>query len=528
MQVIAREKSESMGQLERATAVIDQTMSELWEPGDWPDPVPLTGQTRKPEPYPLEDMPGELREAIKEVQETSQAPLAMVATCALSTLSLAAQGLARVERDSQLSGPISLFTITFADSGERKTTADSFFSAPIRAYEMEQAEAMKSDVSDWKADHQGWIAKKEGLLAEIRRDAKKPKPGDELDQRLRQLEQDEPKEPKVPRLIYGDITPEQLAFALAKKYPTAGIISSEAGVVFGGHSMNNDSAMRNLSALNVFWDGGDHNVDRRTSESFAVRNASLTMSLQVQVDVFAEFMRKAGGLARGGGFLARFLVAWPESTQGTRLYREPDPNMPRLAAYRRRITEILNMPLTFDDTGDGLHRVTLKLDKDAKDVWTGYYNLVESQLKDGDEYRAIRDVASKSADNAARIAALFHVYQHGVTGQIQASDMQAACKVALWHLNESRRLLGELDLSPNLRLAIQLDEWLIKRCNDEGVNQINQTEVLRYVPTSKLRRKDDLMPVLEELIDADRVTAEKNGRTTMITINPKLLGGAQA
>ncbi len=31
----------------------------------------------------------------------------------------------------------------------------------------------------------------------------------------------------------------------------------------------------------------------------------------------------SGALARGTGFLARFLVAWPESTQGHRPYSDP-------------------------------------------------------------------------------------------------------------------------------------------------------------------------------------------------------------
>lgn len=516
----------SISQLEAATAAIDASMPSAWTFDSWPDPLPLGGKVYQAEPYPIDSLPAELRDAIEQVQQASQAPLAMVATCALSALSVAIQGLVKVERDALRVGPCSLFTITFADSGERKTTVDSYFVAPIREYEKAQAEVMKPDVDDWKADHQSWSARKEGLLAAIKQAAKGGKPTDDLESQLRQLEKDEPQEPKVPRLVYGDITPEQLAFSLAKKYPTGGIISSEAGTVFGGHSMGTDSAMRNLAVLNVLWDGGDHIVDRRTSESFAVRGANLTMSLQVQKDVFIEFMRKAGGLARGSGFLARFLVAWPESTQGTRLYREPDPNMAKLAAFNRRLTQILNMPLTFDDSGDGLQHVSVVLSPEAKDTWVKFYNLIETQLIDEGEFADVRDVASKSAENAARIAALFHVYQHGVTGQVSADDMTAACKVALWHLGESRRLLSELQQSPELHLAARLDEWLIERLNARGVNQINQSEVLQYAPTDKLRKKKDLLPVLQELIDADRVSTAKEDRRTMIIVNPKLLNGS--
>ncbi len=66
--------------------------------------------------------------------------------------------------------------------------------------------------------------------------------------------------------------------------------------------------------LNVLWDGGDLSVGRRTSESFTVRNARLTMGLMVQPETLRAFFAKNGLLARGCGFLVRFLVSWPEST----------------------------------------------------------------------------------------------------------------------------------------------------------------------------------------------------------------------
>lgn len=43
--------------------------------------------------------------------------------------------------------------------------------------------------------------------------------------------------------------------AKSKQWPSGGVISSEAGSVFGGHGMGSDSVMRNLAALNQLWDG---------------------------------------------------------------------------------------------------------------------------------------------------------------------------------------------------------------------------------------------------------------------------------
>jgi len=78
--------------------------------------------------------------------------------------------------------------------------------------------------------------------------------------------------------------------------------------------------MRNLGLLNILWDGGRLSVGRKSSESFTVRGARLTISLQVQEEILRSFIEQSGTLARGSGFLARFLLSWPESTQGKRPY----------------------------------------------------------------------------------------------------------------------------------------------------------------------------------------------------------------
>jgi putative DNA primase/helicase len=167
----------------------------------------------------------------------------------------------------------------------------------------------------------------------IKEASKKGKPKDTQQDQLIELERIKPLAPKVPRLLIGDETPEHLAWSLAKEWPSAGMISSEARLIFGAHGMGKDSVMRNLALINTLWDGGSHSIGRRTSESFVVRDARLIVALQVQEATLRSFMEKSGELARGTGFLARFLIAWPESTQGTRFYKEPPKHWPHLARF---------------------------------------------------------------------------------------------------------------------------------------------------------------------------------------------------
>ncbi|MCB2261488.1 MAG: DUF3987 domain-containing protein [Candidatus Thiosymbion ectosymbiont of Robbea hypermnestra] len=106
--------------------------------------------------------------------------------------------------------------------------------------------------------------------------------------------------------------------------------------------MSKDSIMRNLSLLNTLWDGGELPIGRKSSESFTVRGTRLTISLQVQEAVLRNFIEKSGDLARGSGFPARFLLAWPESTQRTRRFGKAPEHWPHLAAFNRRIAEMVH------------------------------------------------------------------------------------------------------------------------------------------------------------------------------------------
>lgn len=253
----------------------------------------------------------------------TKAPVPLVASSALAAIALAVQAHIDVKRAEKLTGPVSLFLLTIADSGERKTTCDKFFTAAIQQYQQDQVKLIQPELKDHKAAMDAWKAKRTGLMEKIRQQVKKDESTAATENALRELDHAKPKPPSVPNLLRGDETPESLAWVLAREWPSGGVVSSDAGIVFGAHGMGKDSIMRNLSLLNMLWDGGELSIGRRTSESFTVRGARLTIALQVQEATLRNFFERSGGLARGTGFLARFLVAWPESTQGQRSYSDP-------------------------------------------------------------------------------------------------------------------------------------------------------------------------------------------------------------
>jgi len=490
---------------------------------EWLKPVSLLQESEPPQ-YPLESLPSGLGDAVREVLEFVQCPMALAACSALSALSVSAQHLANVRRAEGLESPASLYMLAIAESGERKSSVDKHFTTEITAWEANQAKDAKPKVTKFKAEHDSWSMQCEGLKQKIKETAKQQKSTDTYTTNLVDLQEKEPIAVRVPRLIYGDATPEQLGYALAKNWPSAGVLSSEAGIVFGSYGMSGDSAMRNMALINILWDGGTHTIDRRTTDSYKVQGARLTMGLAVQADTVRNFFENSKGLARGTGFLARFLIAWPTSTQGTRLFKEPPTAWPKLTVFSERITQLLNKIPELNEAG-GISPVILDFSPYAKQAWIGFHNDVERELLQGGNLTDAKDVASKAADNVARLAALFHLYEWGIEGAINKDLVERAIVIVKWHLYEAKRFLNQIAIPVHISNAIKIDDYILRYCRDYKSDRLAKNYLRQH---GAIRDKKLLNDALDELIDANRIRISLDNRTSIIKVNPALLGGDYA
>ena len=460
-----------------------------------------------------------------EVHGFVQAPLALVASSALLVVSIAAQGLVNVRRDSQLCGPASLYVLTVANSGERKSTCDALFGRALRQWESERRDEFAPQIAQREAERRAFEAKRAGLEDAIKHSAREGQATDKHEQELCELMKQAPASLLVPRLLFLDTTPEALAYTLATGWPSGGVLSAEAGAVFGAHGIGPDSILRNLALLNTFWDGIDFTVDRRTKESFQLRGRRLSFGLMVQEAALRDFLERAGTLPRGTRFLARFLVAWPNSTQGTRNYRSPPDATPALNPLSEQIQTLLNKPLSMDDQGCLTPR-EIDLSSGAQPAWIEFHDDVESDLVATGALRDVRDVGAKAADNAARMAALFHVLEPGHDNSISEEHMRAAARIVAWHLTEARRLLSELDAPRPLAAAIRLDNWLQSEARSLGSNRIPIRRAYQYGPAC-VRQSKALKEAVGELQERGRARFESEGKCRYIEINPALAEAEQ-
>jgi putative DNA primase/helicase len=143
--------------------------------------------------------------------------------------------------------------------------------------------------------------------------------------------------------------------------------------------------------------------------------------------------------------------------------------------------------------------------------------MVEIELNTSGDYFDIRDVAAKSADNAARLAGLFERFANSDGGSISQDSFQRAAKVAAWHLEEAKRFFGEIVLPQVVNDAVRLESWLIHFKHKE---ELSTRYTQRHSP---IRDKKQLDPALAELESLGRIKLVQEGKRKLIKVNPMVL-----
>jgi hypothetical protein len=437
--------------------------------------------------YPVWALPPTIREAVKEVQAAMKAPMSLVGVSALGATSLTCQNAVDVKLPFGAIAPISLFFIALADSGERKTSIDSKFMRGIERHEKEMHQKYADHKTNYEAQARLWQLQKNALEKKITKLA--PEPNSELANRLIALIKKKPVLNRTPYLMAKDITPEALISAL-RNWRSMGLMSNEAGAILNGR------AAEKLPMLNALWDGANHSVLRIGEEDFILSGARLTASLMLQPKTFQKFLTGRGSLARDNGFLARCLITKPFSTQGIRFTNSVQQfEFQALSRFEERVAEILSQPS--NNSNEGSRRV-IELSADAINAWTFFSNDIELQLGQTGFFSEIKDAASKIAENAARMATLFHVFEKS-EGLISLEHMNSAIEICKWHLFEFKKIFDPTPQTPkHIDDARLLEQWIRNNLHLYEFGYIPKNKVLQYGP-NPLRSRQRLNLAVEYL-----------------------------
>lgn len=419
--------------------------------------------------YPVNSLYTPVRDAIWEVQNQVQAPDALVAVSALTAMAVACQGNVDVSLPTGLVRPTSLYITSIGQSGERKTSIDGLFSAPIYAHDQKCALANADTMAHYEATLRMWKAEDAALKRKL---GKAVNDGADLEQYRSELMSHarlQPSKPAAKRIVHQNITERPLLEALRGDGKSIAILSDEGEIVLKGGAMNK------MGVLNKAWDGATSLTLDRVDDHVQATNPRVTVSLMVQEEVFQDFLTKRGRIARGSGHLARHLVAYPASTVGFRRMTLKDHAWVSLPAFHERVTELLEMADQRQASGEP--RTLLEFCDEAKQVWIDDQNRVEACMRPGECFDGIKDAASKSMEIAGRLAAIFH-YFNGSEGLISKETMGRALEVVGWHIGEFNRILGDANRFTQVQQdANYLNQHLLNRYWQHGCQKISWNHV---------------------------------------------------
>ena len=462
---------------ELVRAAIDNARAHVPEP-----PLPLVPELPPPPAYPVEALGQRLEAAARAIQAVTQAPIDICANAVLAAACLSVQGHANVRLPTQEEKPLSLYIVTIARSGERKTSVDFRALAGVKSREKQLHQIYQDERESHLVAYAAWeqqraqISRKRNLSFQDRTDL------------LAELGS-APPPPITPVLVAPEPTLEGLIKMLIHGQPSVGIFTSEGGLFVGGHGLSDEAKLRTAGGLSVFWDDGNFTRTRAGDGVNAVFGRRIAMHLQLQPEVARRLL--SDRVLRDQGFLSRLLVCEPETTMGTRFWNEPEPSAwEEVARFQDRTLEFLRRPLPLrDGSANELAPPSLPFTSEGREVWIAYANHVEYRLRPGGELEPISGFAAKLPEHAARIAGVQKKFEDPDADEIDASTLERAILLAEYYAESALRLHGNSQIHMDLINARILLDWLHEKWPEtlvsvrvivrKGPNALRQTPIAR-------------------------------------------------
>lgn len=480
---------------------------------------PLMRSLDPPQPYPIYALGAILCPAALRIQQVVQAPDAIVAQSILATATLAAQGYIDICIDGRRH-PISQNFLTVGASGERKSAIDKIALQPIREHEEYLRSKYDEELPSYQRNKAAYEASHKEALGT------KNKGATAKHNALLELG-DSPKPPLEPIFTCEEPTYEGLIKSLQNGQPSIGIFSDEGGQLVGGHAFNSDNQLKTAAGLSCLWDGSPISRVRSGDGASKLYGRRLSTHLMIQPSV-AQLLF-SNQLLIDQGLLSRFLIAYPASTVGSRIYQEQDiTNDPAIVKYRGRILSLLQQPLPLAvGKLNELKPNTLSLSEIAKALYITFHNTIESLTADGKQYSPIRGFANKAPEHACRLAGVLALVDEPSCTIINDDVMKRAIDLTRFYLDESLRLFHSGQTAPELVEAQRLLDWL----KAKRKNIISTVEIYRYGPNS-IRDAAKAKKIMGILFEHGWVTPMAGGvlfedavRKEAWQINPSLFDG---
>ena len=488
---------------------------------EWPLLIPLDTPD-----LPLLDLkllPGWAGAFAEALSKSTETPPELAAGMVLVSCAAASARRLRVMVTPDYFEPTNLWIVAALPPGNRKSAVQSAATAPLIAWERDQAALLEPEIKRITSECKTLEARVKSKRSQAAKEKDNTK-AEELGREAAELEAEMPETPVQPQIWTSDATPERLGSLLSEQDECMAWLSSEGGVfelLQGRYS----SGIPNLDLVLKAHSGDSERVDRGSRPPVFLHSPRLSVGLSPQPDVLRGLASRPG--FRGRGLLGRFLYLLPISPLG---YRHLTPNpIPEgvTANFASGIHAMLNWSPAVDEQGVERPHL-LKLSEDAYQEWHEFAKAIEVQMQPGNDLDQITDWAAKSPGAAARIAGVLHGIKHAHgnpwEAAITAETMGSALELMAVITHHSRAAMGVMGADPNIAAAHHVWEW-INRGHHHNITVRDAFNALRG-SFNRVHELRDALEVLEERSYLRVIEIEKKGPgrppSPIIQIRPEL------
>ena len=432
-------------------------------------PMPLYRALSPSPDYPLDALGPILGPAARAIANQAQCAAACAANSVLAVASLAAQGRA----DAVLPigqgkrTPLSVYCMTVLESGERKSTADSFALKPVRDFERELAEADASLRQAWLVKSAAHESAAKHLHNKLKQDRAA------LEAALHEL--GAPPLPPMLSIIApgGDQTFEGLFRVYQHGRPSLAMLCDDGATFLGGHSLKAENKAGTVANLCRAWDGSRLERIRSMDGVNVLYDRRLACHIMIQPGVAGDFLSDRQFADQG--LLARFLLSAPPMVPLAGRLRNENASIERaetakaardLEPYNDAITRLLRAEPRWKNESDrsaGVELDSLPLSEKARALYIQFHNATMTQMAPGGTLQPIKPFASKLAENAVRLAGILTLIANSNATEIAELTLADAFTLAEYYADEALRLTDAANISQELKRADAVLQWLRER-----------------------------------------------------------------
>ena len=497
-----------------------QSQGNDLQPIEWGELKPLYSKHKilRP-PYPIQawDNCKLARQAILTIESNTKLPVEMPAQSVLAVLSHVGQGFVNAPMTNGYI-PSCIFTLTRAESGDGKSQCIKWAGKGIDEYEKELEQKANEKIRTWHDE----IAKRQ------------PDQG-----KIKLYKDTHPKPPKHVRAKIKSGTLEGIKDRMMiQGVKNLFYSSSEAGVFFGGFSMNENNANKTISEFADIWSEGEFDrilsqggkADHREQNSY-VNDIRITLDLGGQPIMLEPVLNNE--LLNQQGFLVRFLYCFPDVDPQQRKLTGNEIDLSEhevLRTFWNRCKHLLrgnglpHILVNANEQGEQT-RHPMPITPEGKQALIDYWNESIDNYCEGGKYEKFKGIAKRLAENASRIATLM-VFFDGRT-EITKQDIENAKLLTEYSINERIRYsqapqIGDDD-------SEKLLDWIINKAKALNTDTLSYANVQARVNPKAFRNKDYFALLTTVLADEKRIqitelASNGNGKSKrIIKINPALL-----